>query len=65
MRSWIAAAMGLGAASQVNRLTLEIHLPPIFAGVHSAAKANGIPPSTLNRKGWRSSPRRSGLSHSK
>ena len=46
MRSWIDAATRLGAASQVSSVTLAIHSPSTLAGVHSAANANGTPPST-------------------
>jgi hypothetical protein len=45
MRSWIAAATGL-LASQVSNVTLLIHSPATFAGVHSAANANVSPSST-------------------
>ncbi len=45
MPSWIDAATGL-LASQVSSVTLWIHSPATFAGVHSAANANVSPPST-------------------
>ena len=64
MRSWIAAATRLGAESHVSRQTLCSHSPSTFAGVHSAANANGTPPSTWKWKGWRGSPLFSGFSHS-
>ena len=65
MRSWIAAATRLGAESQVSSVTLRTQLPSIFAGVHSAANANGTPPSTWKKNGWRGSLRCSGFNHSK
>ena len=53
MRSWIAAATRLDAESQVSSVMLCSHSPSTFAGVHSEAKANGAPPSTLKWNGWR------------
>ncbi len=46
MRLWMAAAMRLGVASQVKSVTLSIHSPANLVGVHSAANANGAPPSS-------------------
>ena len=65
IRSWIAAAMRLGAESQVSSATLSIQRPSIFAGVHTAANANGTPSSTWKKNGWRGWLRFSGFSHSK
>jgi hypothetical protein len=70
MRSWIAAATGFGAESQVSSAMLCSHSPSTLAGVHTAAKANGTPPSTVkwNGCGAPCPPRLrgpSGFSHSK
>ena len=53
MRSWIAAATRFGAESHVSSVMLCSHSPSTFAGVHSAANANGMPPSTWKWNGWR------------
>ncbi len=37
----------------VISVQLSIHSSSIFERVHSPAKANGSPPSTVNRTGWR------------
>ena len=52
-------------ASHVSSDTLASHSPATLAGVHTAANAKGMPPSTWKKNGWRGWPRRSGLSHSK
>jgi hypothetical protein len=49
MRSWIAAAMRLGAASHVSSATLCTQRPCTFAGVQSEENANGMPPSTWKK----------------
>ena len=54
--SWIAAAVRFGEESQVSSVTLRISSPPILAVVHSEANANGSPPSTWKKNGWRGSP---------
>jgi hypothetical protein len=46
IRSWIARARRLGVESHVNRVTLWTHSSATLAGVHSAANANGSPPSS-------------------